>query len=198
MRQLAQIIIWVVTVTSGVLSIAWYLGRYGYDPFDQVLVTAPYLLSAAPVVFSLFMVAFVGPRLFRFVQEIWLAGKPVAAKRESFRIVGSDPVHTGVVMGEIDLNKMPDQAWIDCYRNPREWVLAFGVPQVVGKKIVLRCPEDMLETGVEWAMKGVDMANECYERHLEEWRRKLMEANLRKREEDRHRRELERKAKQGS
>lgn len=103
------------------------------------------------------------------------------------RVVERDPVHSGLVIIEFPLNKMPDEVWEYCFLedSPFRWVNVHK-PKLISDCIRVKVADDEIRSTVEYVLKCIGEANECYKkqkekRDIEEKKRREKEAQAKKR-----------------
>ena len=87
------------------------------------------------------------------------------------RAVGKDKEFPALFKIQIPLNIAPDNAWIDCFKNPRTRVLDETNPgraEVWGKVLEYAFSEENLKKKIEQIDKYISQANECYRRKMAE------------------------------
>jgi len=99
---------------------------------------------------------------------MWVSIRHGDVKRQgSPKAVGKDERHPGLFVIQITLNISPDKDWIECFRNPRTFILEEVHPKLTkiwGNIVEFRSSEEHLKENIEWMDKYIGQANECYGR----------------------------------
>lgn len=88
-------------------------------------------------------------------------------RQGSPKAVGKDERHPGLFVIQITLNISPGKEWIECFRNPRTFILEEAHPKLTKlweNIIEFRSSEEHLKENIEWMDKYIGQANECYSR----------------------------------
>ncbi len=88
-------------------------------------------------------------------------------RQGSPKAVGKDERHPGLFVIQITLNISPGKEWIECFRNPRTFILEEAHPKLtkIWENIIeFRSSEEHLKENIEWMDKYIGQANECYSR----------------------------------
>jgi hypothetical protein len=86
-------------------------------------------------------------------------------RQGSPKAVRKDERHPGLFVIQITLNIAPDKEWVECFRNPRTFILEEAHPKLtrIWENIIeFRSSEEHLKENIEWMDKYIGQANECY------------------------------------